>query len=277
VASRARSWPRPPGQQTQRLGNRVGASIDGATLNLSSLDVLAMDSTSVSAKARVSVNGGDTATTSLLRNAVVSTSGSVSVVALDASRWTAQGGNYTVNSAGNGTLGSASAGNEVVASVSARIDGSTVVAQDLRSFAKADGMLSATVLAGSVGPTEHGMIDQWVDSRAQRAWNLLNGGVSLTVDASTLTLTSTMTSGAIAQNEAVGDDTRRRPAILGSRRTPGGTSAGQPTARNVVGWAEASRRCTGSSRPSAARAAAGLALPGSRHDQRLVDHRPVGG
>jgi hypothetical protein len=227
----------PTGQQTQRINSRVGASVVGATLNLSSLDVLAMDATSVSAKARVANNQAETSTSSLLRNATVTASGPVTLVALDASRWTAQGGDYTVQFTGDGTLGGARAGNELLATVSARIEGSTVAAGDLRSLAKADTTLTASVLPGKVGPTEQGQLNQWVDSRAQRAWNTLNGGVAMAVEASTLTLTGAMSSGALSRARL-------------SASTPGGALRSsdnlgltqgdqeESLARNVVGWGE---------------------------------------
>ena len=168
----------PYGVQRTQVNNRVAAEVNGSTLNLSRLDVSALDSSGVSSLAREAYNTGVTNTSVLLRNSTVTTSGNASLVAIDATSWNAQGGAYSVNFTGDGVLGASRAGNLLRADVSAQVTGSTVTATDLRVFAKGSQTLKASVADNQLDPVSDGQLDEWVNTRAQRAWNQLNGSAA---------------------------------------------------------------------------------------------------
>jgi len=226
----------PLGQQSTGLKNRVAAGVNGSVLDLSRLDVLALDRTSVSSKARIVHNRGDSATAALLSQSTVNASGNATLVALDESSWLAEGGAYAVNFTGDATLGQALAGNEVAASVSARIESSTVLAADLRALAKGAQSITATVKAADLGPTSQGQLDEWVDIQAQRAWNQLNGGVKMEIDASTLALTGGLNAGAAAKARL--SATVPAGALRATEMLVLTGDQQESLARNVVGWNE---------------------------------------
>jgi hypothetical protein len=198
--------------------------------------VSALDSTTLSNKARQAINTGVASTSVLLRNSTVIASGNASLVALDASSWNAEGGAYSVNFTGGGNLGASRAGNQVRSDVSAMVGNSNVTAADLRLFAKGAQTLKATIAPNKLDPVDSGQLDYWVDMAAQRAWNQVNGGVRMDMNASTLALSGGMVSGASARARL-------------SANTPAGTlrsgilsNQEESMARNVVGSTAAELR-----------------------------------
>eukprot|EP01032_Pedospumella_encystans_P016069 gene16069-18350_t len=237
----------PYGAQANTIKNRVGVLVNTPNsdpnkkneinLDLSRLDLMAMDRSTYTSIGRTALNTGDTATSSLLKSANVKTSGAVTAVALDAATFSATGGGYKVDFTGDGTLGVSQAGNLVVAQVSSQIDSSNVDASNVWAYAKGAQILNAKISASELGPISSGQINEWVDVKAQRAWNQFNGGVQLDINASTLTLSGGLAAGASAQAKI------KAIAPAGAMQASVWTGLDKQEssyARNVVGWSEES-------------------------------------
>ncbi|MEN9773105.1 MAG: hypothetical protein RL322_175, partial [Pseudomonadota bacterium] len=188
------------GNSTIQIRSAIEAALHGAELNVEGLRAFALDATTVAAQARQARNLGITSTGVRLDSTTVRASGEVNLIAQDRSVWNALGGGYTgeVREAWSGitTLPASLAGNDLAASVSVKVAGSTLSGGTVRSYALASQRLAAEVMRGSMGPLVPGplglVLGFDLDIGSIRAWNTLNGGVGVSFNNGSIVSTGTV-------------------------------------------------------------------------------------
>ena len=221
------------GVQRNTVDDQVQAWVARADLTSSSLQVYALNASSLGADAKLASNQATGTTRALLVDSLISADRQLRLLATDLARFEASSAGFAsdLSLLDSVSVGSAAASNTIERSLLARLENSTVQAGELLVVARSAATLTAHAQAMQV--TGGGMLAQdfQLTMGGHQAWNQLLGQVEASVQRSSVTASSQGGVTVSAKNS-----TQVSAASVAGSVAVGDSALGVSLAFNAVGW-----------------------------------------
>lgn len=221
------------GVQRNKVVDQVQALVGGADLTLSSMQVYALNASSLVANAKVASNQATGYTRALIANSVISAENDLRLLATDQASFEANSAGFSANLGllKSVSVGIASASNEVDRSLLASVTESTVNAGALLVIANSGATIMANAEAMALAGGGLLAPGYQLAMGGSYAWNQVLGTVEASIQRSSVAVASQGGVMASATNS-----TAVSAASVAGSAASGGSALGASLAFNAVGW-----------------------------------------